>query len=303
MKIDLTTEIGKLKFKNPVLTASGTFGYGLLMKKIFDISRLGGIITKSITIRSRPGNPAPRIVETACGMLNSIGLENKGIENFLDEVLPEIKSFKTNVIVSIAGETVDEYGRLAEKLDRNVSAIEVNISCPNVKKGGMSFGQDLSSTKEVVKKVRRKTSLPVIVKLTPNITRIEDIAKVSEENGADAVSIVNTYEGLSIDIYERNSKLGGFTGGLSGPAIKPLALYAVWKVAKNIDVPVIGCGGIMNFSDAIEFFMAGASLIEVGSATFSDPNASLRILKGVKHFLEEENIKSIKEIVGIVDEN
>ena len=303
MKIDLSTKIGKLKFKNPVLTASGTFGYGLLINEIFDISRLGGIITKSITIRSRPGNPAPRIVETACGMLNSIGLENKGIENFLDEVLPEIKSFKTNVIVSIAGETVDEYGRLAEKLDRNVSAIEVNISCPNVKKGGMSFGQDLSSTKEVVKKVRRKTSLPVIVKLTPNITRIEDIAKVSEENGADAVSIVNTYEGLSIDIYERNSKLGGFTGGLSGPAIKPLALYAVWKVAKNIDVPVIGCGGIMNFSDAIEFFMAGASLIEVGSATFSDPNASLRILKGVKHFLEEENIKSIKEIVGIVDEN
>lgn len=303
MKIDLSTKIGKLKFKNPVLTASGTFGYGLLINEIFDISRLGGIITKSITIRSRPGNPAPRIVEAACGMLNSIGLENKGIENFLDEVLPKIKSFNTNVIVSIAGETVDEYGRLAEKLDRNVSAIEVNISCPNVKKGGMSFGQDLTSTKKVVKKVRRKTSLPVIVKLTPNITRIEDIAKASEENGADAVSIVNTYEGLSIDIDRRNSKLGGFSGGLSGPAIKPLALFAVWKVAKNIDVPVIGCGGIMNFSDAIEFFMAGASLIEVGSATFSDPNASLRILKGVKHFLEEENIKSIEEIVGIVDEN
>lgn len=303
MKIDLSTKIGKLKFKNPVLTASGTFGYGLLINEIFDISRLGGIITKSITIRSRPGNPAPRIVEAACGMLNSIGLENKGIENFLDEVLPKIKSFNTNVIASIAGETVDEYGRLAEKLDRNVSAIEVNISCPNVKKGGMSFGQDLSSTKKVVKKVRRKTSLPVIVKLTPNITRIEDIAKASEESGADAVSIVNTYEGFSIDIYRRNSKLGGFSGGLSGPAIKPLALFAVWKVAKNIDVPVIGCGGIMNFSDAIEFFMAGASLIEVGSATFSDLNASLRILKGVKHFLEEENIKSIKEIVGIVDEN
>ncbi len=303
MNIDLTTKIGELRFKNPVLTASGTFGYGLIMEEFSDVSLLGGIITKSITLKPKVGNPAPRIVETACGMLNSIGLENRGIDNFLEDILPGIRRFKTNIIASIAGKDEDEYGLLAERLDRQVSAIEVNISCPNVKEGGMSFGQDISSTKRVIKKVRMKTALPVIVKLTPNVTSIEDIAKVSEDNGADAVSLVNTYKGLSIDISSRKPELGSFTGGLSGPAIKPLALYSIWKVARNIDIPVIGCGGIMNFNDAIEFFMAGASLIEIGSATFREPNAALRILKGIKHFLRIKKVKTIKEIVGIVNEN
>ncbi len=303
MKIDLTTKIGKLKFKNPVLTASGTFGYGLVMNDMFDISHLGGIITKSVTIKPRGGNAAPRILETSCGMLNSIGLENGGVENLLKEILPKIRRFKTNIIVSIAGSTVGEYGKLAEILDRHVDAIEVNISCPNVKSGGMSFGQEVSSTKRVVKRVKKKTSVPVIVKLTPNVTRIEDIAKVSEDNGADAVSLVNTYKGFSIDIYKRKSKLGGFTGGLSGPAIKPLALYAVWKVAGNVNIPVIGCGGIMDSNDALEFFMAGASLIEVGSASFLKPDASLKILKGIRRFLEKEKIKGIKDIVGVLDES
>ena len=236
MNIDLTTKIGELRFKNPVLTASGTFGYGLIMEEFSDVSLLGGIITKSITLKPKVGNPAPRIAETACGMLNSIGLENRGIDNFLEDILPGIRRFKTNIIASIAGKDEDEYGLLAERLDRQVSAIEVNISCPNVKEGGMSFGQDISSTKRVVKKVRMKTALPVIVKLTPNVTSIEDIAKVSEDNGADAVSLVNTYKGLSVDIHSGRSKLGGFAGGLSGPAIKPLALYSIWKVARNIDI-------------------------------------------------------------------
>ncbi|MCK4576876.1 dihydroorotate dehydrogenase [candidate division WOR-3 bacterium] len=303
MKVDLTTNIGSLKFKNPVLTASGTFGYGLLMNEIFEISELGGIITKSITLSKREGNPVPRIAETACGILNSIGLENKGIDNFFSEILPEIRKLKTNIIASIAGETEHEYGSLAERLDKYVNAFEVNISCPNVKKGGMSFGQDLTSTKRVVKKVREKTSLPLIVKLTPNVNKVEDFGRMSEDNGANAISLVNTYKGLSIDVKRRKSKLGGFTGGLSGPAIKPLALYAVWKIARNVNIPVIGCGGITDFTDAIEFFMAGASLIEVGSATFRDPDASLSILEGIRNFLETEGIKNIKEIIGVIDEN
>lgn len=301
MTNELSTKIDSLKFKNPLLTASGTFGYGLIMKNILDISKLGGIITKSITINPKTGNPPPRVVETACGMLNSIGLENPGIDNFLQVILPEINGFKTNIIASIAGETWEEYGMLAEKLENSVNAIEVNISCPNVKKGGMSFGQDVKTTKKIVKSVRKKTSLPLIVKLTPNVTNIVDIAKATEENGADAISLVNTYMGLSLDIELRRAKLGGFSGGLSGPAIKPMALYAVWDVARNTNISIIGGGGIMDSTDALEFLMAGASLIEIGSATFREPHASLKILDGIKHFLEKKKIKNIKEIIGIIE--
>jgi dihydroorotate dehydrogenase (NAD+) catalytic subunit len=299
-KIDLSTSIGNVTFKNPVLTASGTFGYGLLMNELFDISLLGGIITKSITIEPRSGNAPPRIVETSCGMLNSIGLENKGIEHFIQEILPAVKELKTHIIASIAGSTDEEFGMLAEQLNDKVSALEVNISCPNVREGGMSFGQDLSATERVVQVVKEHSSLPVIAKLTPNVTRIEEFAMVCEESGADAISLVNTYKGLSVNISERRSDLGGFTGGLSGPAIKPLALFAVWNVSQHITIPVIGCGGITTWSDAVEFLMAGASLIEIGSATFREPDASLKILEGIKQFMVRERIKHIKEIVGVV---
>jgi dihydroorotate dehydrogenase (NAD+) catalytic subunit len=300
--MDLSTSIGKVAFKNPVLTASGTFGYGLLMNELFDISLLGGIITKSITVKPRLGNPPPRIIETSCGMLNSVGLENKGIDHFLHEILPVVRELGTNIIAGIAGETDEEYAVLSEQLDEKVSALEVNISCPNVKEGGMSFGQDLAATERVVRAVREHSSLPVIVKLTPNVSSIEEFAKVCEESGADAISVVNTYKGLSVNIIERRSALGGFTGGLSGPAIKPLALFAVWNVSQHVGIPVIGCGGITTWRDAVEFLMAGASLIAIGSATFREPDASLKILEGIKQFMVRERIHNVKEIVGIVKE-
>ena len=303
MNIDLTVKINSLVFKNPVLTASGTSGYGIELSRLFHISKLGGLITKSVTLKPRMGNFPPRITETPCGMLNSIGLENKGIKYFLSEILPQIKRFKTVIIVSIAGETISEYAELAKILDGKVDALEVNISCPNVKKGGMIFGQDSSATEKVVRAVRESTSLPIIVKLTPNVARIEEFAKICEQNGADAVSLVNTYKGLAIDINTRSSKLGSFTGGVSGPAIKPLALYAVWIVAKNVRIPVVGCGGIMDWKDAIEFFMAGASLIEIGSATFRDPEAALLIIKGITSFLRKKKIENINKIVGVTNEN
>lgn len=300
--VDLSIVIGKVTFKNPVLTASGTFGYGLLMNELFDVSMLGGIITKSITVEARMGNPPPRIIETSCGMLNSIGLENKGVDHFLKEILPAVGKLDTHIIASIAGETEEEYALLAEQLSGRVSALEINISCPNVKKGGMSFGQDLSATEHVVKAVKAHTSLPVIAKLTPNVTRIEEFAEVCEESGADAISVVNTYRGLSVNIVDRRSKLGAFTGGLSGPAIKPLALFAVWNISRHVNIPIIGCGGITTWSDAIEFLMAGASLVAIGSATFREPDASLRILDGIKGFMRRERINHIKEIVGVVKE-
>jgi dihydroorotate dehydrogenase (NAD+) catalytic subunit len=235
-------------------------------------------------------------------MLNSIGLENKGIEHFLSEILPAINELNTQIIASIAGGTEEEFAALAEQLGDRVSALEVNISCPNVREGGMSFGQDLSATERVVRTVKEHARIPVIVKLTPNVTRIEQFAKVCEESGADAISMVNTYKGLSVNIVERRSELGGFTGGLSGPAIKPLALFAVWNVSQHVSIPIIGCGGITTWRDAVEFLMAGASLIAIGSATFREPDASLKILEGIKQFMARENIKKVKEIVGVVKE-
>jgi len=300
---NLEVQIGSLRFKNPVLTASGTFGNGQIMNEIFDVSVLGGIITKSITLKPKEGNPAPRIVETSCGMLNSIGLENAGLDNFLNNILPKIQLLRTNKIASIAGASEEEYGMLAEKLDGKVNGLEINISCPNVKRGGMSFGQDVDSVARITKIVRRKTSLPFIVKLTPNVTHIEDIAKACEENGADAVSLVNTYKGMAIDVRQRISKLGSFSGGLSGPAIKPLALYAVSQVYSKVNIPVIGCGGIMNVVDALEFIMAGATLIEVGSATFREPMAAPKIVEGLKLYCEKEKIGILEKIRGIVNED
>lgn len=301
-KTDLSVSVGGVTFNNPVLTASGTFGYGLLMNELFDISLLGGIITKSITVEARPGNPRPRIIETSCGMLNSIGLENKGIDHFLSEILPAVRGFRTHIIASIAGGTEEEFALLAERLGEQVSALEVNISCPNVRQGGMSFGQDLSATERVVRTVKEHSPIPVIVKLTPNVTRIEQFAKVCEQSGADAISLVNTYKGLAVNIVERRSELGGFTGGLSGPAIKPLALFAVWNVSQHVTIPVIGCGGITTWGDAVEFLMAGASLVAVGSATFREPDASLKILEGLKKFMVREKIKRIEDIIGVVKE-
>lgn len=303
MKTELEMYIGNLRFNNPIIVASGTFGYGMLMNEIFDVSQLGGIVTKSITLNRREGNLPPRISETPCGMLNSIGLENKGVENFIEKIVPEITNIKTNMIVSIAGESLEDYYKIAVRLDNLIDAIEINVSCPNVKKGGIEFGQDLDIIENIIKKVKKEITVPVIVKLTPNVSHIEDFAKKSEDSGADAICVVNTYKGLAVDISTRKSKLGGFTGGLSGPAIKPLALYAVWKVANSVNIPVIGGGGIINYQDAIEFFMAGASFVVIGSATFRDPDASLSILKGIRQHLKKEKIGSIKAIIGVINEN
>jgi dihydroorotate dehydrogenase (NAD+) catalytic subunit len=303
LKTELEMSIGNLRFKNPVITASGTFGYGMLMNEIFDVSQLGGIVTKSITLNRREGNLPPRISETPCGMLNSIGLENKGVEDFIEKIVPQITNIKTNIITSIAGESIEDYYKIAVRLDDLIDAIEINVSCPNVKKGGIEFGQDAEAIEKIIKEVKKTISIPLIVKLTPNVTRIEDFAIKCEDSGADAICVVNTYKGLAIDISTRKSKLGGFTGGLSGPAIKPLALYAVWKVADSVNIPVIGGGGITNYQDAIEFFMAGASFVVIGSATFREPEASLSILNGIKQYLKEEKISSIETIIGIINEN
>ncbi len=289
-----------LLLANPVITASGTFGYGTEYAEIIDIQRLGAIICKGTTMEPRPGNPQPRLVETAGGVLNSIGMENIGIDALIQEKAPIWAGWNVPVIVNILGQSVEEYAELARRLDgvAGVSGIEVNISCPNVSAGGMEFGASTKAAATATEAVRANTSLPVIVKLSPNVTDITEIACAVVEAGADALSLINTLRGMAIDLASRRPVLGNKSGGLSGPAIKPVALHMVYQVAQAVEVPVIGCGGIATANDALEFILAGASAVQVGTATFADPRASLDILEGIEQFMRKEGVKQLSEIIG-----
>ena len=301
---DLSVKIGTLELKNPVLTASGTFGYGSEFSSLVDINRLGGIVVKGISLRPRAGNPPPRIVETHCGMLNAIGLANIGLETFLKEKLPWLQSLSTAVIVNIYGHSIDEYAAVAAGLKgvEGVSAIEINISCPNVECGGMVFGTDPKTAARVTEAVLKKSDKPVIVKLSPNVTDIRAIAISVEKAGAHAISLINTLTGMAIDVEKRVSKLANITGGLSGPAIRPVALYMVYQVVKAVKIPVIGVGGIMDYWDALEFLIAGARAIQVGTANFVKPDVCLDIIEGLKKFCMDREIISIADIIGTLNE-
>lgn len=296
----LAAEIAGLKLKNPVMTASGTFGYGEEYANYMDLNRLGGIVVKGLSLKPRLGNPPPRIMETAGGMLNAVGLQNVGVDVFIEEKLPFLQQYDVAVIANIYGESYAEYAQVAKKLSqvKGVHALEVNVSCPNVKKGGLSFGSDPKAAAEVTRRVKSETDLPVIVKLTPNVTDITVIAQAVEKAGADAVSLINTLTGMSINLQTRKPHLKNITGGLSGPAIKPVALRMVWQVAQRVSIPVIGIGGIMTAEDALEFMVAGASAVQVGTANFVNPRATMEIIDGMRHYLCENRIKNIQDIVG-----
>ncbi|MEW5899305.1 MAG: dihydroorotate dehydrogenase [Bacillota bacterium] len=299
-KPNLAVEIAGLKLKNPVLTASGTFGFGAESTPLLDLNRLGAVVVKSRTLKPREGNPTPRLVETPAGILNSIGLQNPGVDSFLTEHLPSLRQFATPVIVSIAGNTVEEYAAVAEKLSRaaGIAALEVNISCPNVEQGGLQFGADPAGAAEVTRAVKGATGLPVIVKLSPNVTSIAEIAWAVAEAGADTLSLINTLTGMAIDVHRRRPVLGNLTGGLSGPAVRPVAVRAVWEVYQVVRVPIIGMGGIVCAADALEFILAGARAVAVGTANFLNPRATIEILEGIEHYLEENEIADINELVG-----
>jgi dihydroorotate dehydrogenase (NAD+) catalytic subunit len=290
-----------LPLANPVMTASGTFSNGLDFVKVFDIQRLGAIVSKGTTLRPRPGNPQPRTAETAAGMLNSIGLQNIGVEALVRDIAPVWATWSVPVIVNIAGGTVEEFAELAARLEGvpGVSGLEVNISCPNVSDGGMEFGQDPHLAAAVTTAVLRETTLPVIVKLTPNVTNVSEIARAVVDAGADAVCAINTIQAMGIDVKQRRPAIATVFGGLSGPAIKPIALRMVYQVAEAIDVPVIGCGGIASAADALEFVMAGATAVQVGTATFSNPRAPLEILEGIESFLRQEGLEDLGELKGV----
>jgi len=289
-----------LLLDNPVMTASGTFGYGTEYSELFDIQQLGAIICKGTTLEPRGGNPQPRLVETASGVINSIGLQNIGVKALVAEKAPVWAGWQVPVIVNIAGDTVEEYWKLAKALDgvAGISGIEVNISCPNVKCGGAAFGANAETAGQVVRAVRTATSLPVIVKLTPSAANIAAIAEAVVKDGADAISLINSFKGMAIDTQKRRPVIGNITGGLSGPAIKPLALALVYEVAGAVNVPVIGCGGIVTAEDALEFIMAGASAVQIGSATYANPRASLDVLEGIRRFMEKEGIQKLDAIIG-----
>ena len=302
MEVDLRTEIAGMKLKNPVMVASGTFGWGEEYSELIDLRQLGAIVTKTVTLKPREGNPPPRLCETPSGMLNSIGLQNEGVDKLIKEQLPFLSKFEVPVIVNISGDSPNEFVELALKLDKvpSVKALELNISCPNVKQGGMYFGCDQRMTADVVRKVKSSTSLPVIAKLTPNVTNIVEIARAAELGGADALSLINTVVGMAIDIESGRPRLGAVTGGLSGPAIRPIAVRMVYEVAKAVRIPVIGIGGIMTGEDAIEFFLAGAGAVQVGTANFVNVEASIKVIEGIRSYLSNHNIPAIKEIIGKV---
>ncbi len=294
----INVKIGKIKLKNPVMAASGTFGYAQEFEKLVNLKHIGAIITKTITLNPRQGNPMPRICETSAGMLNAIGLQNEGIDNFLKEKMPYLSKIGAPIIVSISGNNIDEFFILARRLDKikSISGIELNISCPNIKCEGL-VAQDTKETHEVVKAVKKITDKTIITKLSPNVTDIVGIAKAAENAGSDAVSLVNTFLGMAIDIDTRKPKLGNITGGLSGPCIKPIALRMVYEVSKNINIPVIGIGGIMNANDAIEFMIAGAMAIQVGTANFIEPGVCGKIAKGIEDYLKKHKIERIQDII------
>ena len=298
--VDLSVRIKDLVFKNPVLTASGTGGFGEEIADFIDLSKLGGVVMKGTTLKHREGNDYPRMAETPSGMLNAVGLQNKGVENFIKNIYPNIKDIDSHFIVNVNGSTIEEYVALTEKINEldKIPAIELNISCPNVKEGGMAFGVSCSSAEAVVRAVRNVYDKPLIVKLSPNVTDIAEIAKAVEGQGADSVSLVNTFLGMAVDADSRKPVLSTITGGLSGPAIKPIALRMVWQVSKAVNIPVIGMGGIMNATDAIEFMIAGASAVQIGTAIFIDPTIPIQIINGIESYLEKHNMQSVSELIG-----
>lgn len=302
MKPDLSVTIGKLNLKNPVMAASGTFGYGEEYKDVVELEKLGAIVVKAVTLNPVPGNPQPRILEVTGGMLNSIGLQNEGADYFIEKKIPAIREYGVPIIVNIAGSTVKEYKEVAAKLDKvpEVSAIEINISCPNVKEGGMQFGIDPKWTTTVVKNVRSVTEKTVITKLSPNVTDIVKIAESAMDGGSDAVSLVNTFKAMAVDVETRMPVLSTITGGLSGPCIKPIALRMVWEVAKKMDIPVIGIGGIMNTEDALEFLIAGATAVQTGTANFVNPRTAIEIIDGIEEYLGKHNISTIRKLIGSI---
>ncbi|HNX12247.1 MAG TPA: dihydroorotate dehydrogenase [Paludibacteraceae bacterium] len=300
---DLTTQLGKLQMKNPVMTASGTFGYGTEYSDFIDLSRIGGIIVKGTTLRERQGNQYPRMAETPSGMLNAVGLQNKGIDYFVNHIYPTLKDIDTNVMINLSGSTIEDYIKTAEIINTldKIPGIELNISCPNVKEGGMAFGVSCLAASQVVAEVRKVYHKELMVKLSPNVTDIAEIAKGVEGAGADSISLINTLLGMAIDAKTRKPVLSTITGGLSGPAVKPIALRMVWQVAKAVKVPVIGLGGIMNATDAIEFMLAGATAIQVGTANFIDPAISVKIVEGIDNYLNKNGFSSAKDIIGALE--
>lgn len=303
--IDLSVKIGSLKLKNPLLPASGTFGYGTEFMKFYDVNQYGGIITKSLTLKPRSGNKMPRIAETNCGLLNSIGLANVGLDTFLQETLKTLQPITSPIIANIAGSTIDEYVTIAEQLSHlsEIKGIEVNISCPNVKQGGMAFGTDPDITYKIIDRIRSVYKKTMIVKLTPNVTDIVDIAQSAVKAGTDALSLINTVLGMRIDINTRKPLLGNVVGGLSGPAIKPIALAKVFQVAENVDVPIIGIGGITSWEDIIEFLIAGATAVEIGSLHFIDPSGPQFLLEGIKNYCKKHSINKITELTNSLELN
>lgn len=300
---DLSVRINRLRLKNPVMTASGTFGYGLEYADFVSLDQIGGIIVKGTTLQPREGNDYPRMAETPSGMLNCVGLQNKGVDYFCDHIYPQIKDIDTNMIVNVSGSSPDTYAECAARIDRldRIPAIELNISCPNVKQGGMAFGTTCAGAASVVRAVRQRYNKTLIVKLSPNVTDIAEIAKACEAEGADSVSLINTLMGMAIDIEKRQPMLSIATGGLSGPAVKPIAVRMVWQVAKAVKIPVIGLGGICNAADAIEFLMAGATAIQIGTANFIDPTVTLKARDGINEWLDRHGCTSVSEIIGALN--
>lgn len=298
--VDLSVEIGKLKLKNPIMTASGTFGYGEEFADFIDLNRLGGIIVKGTTLHHREGNPYPRMAETPSGMLNAVGLQNKGVDYFIEHIYPRIKDLDTRVIVNVSGSCIDDYVAVCEKLSPldKVAAVEINISCPNVKQGGMGFGTTCSGAESVTSAVRKAYDGTMIVKLTPNVTDITEIARAVEAAGADAVSLTNTFLGMAIDVEKRKPMLSTITGGLSGPCIRPIAVRMVWQVANAVKVPVVGLGGIASGRDAIEFLLAGATAVQIGTANFVDPQVSVKAIDYIEDYLKRHQITSVRELIG-----
>ena len=297
---DLSVNIGNLKLSNPVMTASGTFGYGKEFEDFVELEKIGGIIVKGTTLHRREGNPYPRKAETPMGMLNAVGLQNKGVDYFISEIYPQIKDIRTNMIVNVSGSAIEDYVQTAEKINEleNIPAIELNISCPNVKQGGMAFGVTASGAAEVVKAVREVYKKTLIVKLSPNVTDITEIARAVEGSGADSVSLINTLLGMAIDAEKRRPILSTITGGMSGAAVKPIALRMVWQVSKAVNIPVIGLGGIMNWKDAVEFLLSGASAIQIGTANFIDPAVTVKVSEGINDYLDRHGFTSVKDIIG-----
>lgn len=299
---DLNININGLSLKNPVLTASGTFGFGTEFQDFIDLERLGGFIVKGTTLKHREGNPYPRMAETPSGMLNAVGLQNKGVDYFIEHIYPTIKDINSNILVNVSGSTIADYVATAEKINAldHIPAIELNISCPNVKEGGMAFGTSCVSASEVVKEVRKVYKKHLMVKLSPNVTSIQEIALAVEGAGADSVSLINTLMGMAVNVKTRKPVLSTVTGGLSGPCVKPVALRMVWQVAKVVKIPVVGLGGISCANDAIEFLLAGASAIQIGTANFIDPTVTIKVIDGINNYLDLNGFKSVKEIIGLI---